>query len=242
MAQLTKSITDDEHDKSGTSVDDDGYIRHDGITDDALAEFQSHYADDSITKEDIFFYVYGVLHSPDYRNRYAADLKKELPRVPFATAFREFSTAGRDLAYWHLNYDSVDPYPLTEQSDTLNLDPEEHYRVKKMYWGGKSSNQNKSEIVVNDHVRLTGIPNEVHEYEINGKTPLDWILDQYKVSRNKTTGIVNDPNEFSDDPRYIVDLIKKVTRVSVETIRIVRNLPSLDAETTDTQKSSETMV
>lgn len=203
------------------------YIRHDGITDDALQEIRSHYQDQSITKEDIFYYVYGLLHSDEYRQKYGADLKKELPRVPYAEAFWEFSKAGRDLAYWHLNYEDIEPFPLTEHSERMALDQAEHYKVRKMKWGGSARKPDKSKIEVNDHLTLSGIPDEAHEYIVNGKSALGWILDRYQITKDKDSGIVNDPNEWSDDPRYIVDLIGKVTRVSVETVRIVKALPPL---------------
>lgn len=215
---------------SEESTSDNGaeeYIRHDGITDDALQEIRTHYHDQSITKEDIFYYVYGILHSDDYRQKYGADLKKDLPRVPYAEAFWEFSKAGRDLAYWHLNYEDIEPFPLTEHSERMALDQAEHYKVRKMKWGGSARKPDKSKIEVNDHLTLSGIPDEAHEYIVNGKSALGWILDRYQITKDKDSGIVNDPNEWSDDPRYIVDLIGKVTRVSVETVRIVRALPSL---------------
>lgn len=206
----------------------DGYIRHDGITDAALADFCSYYHDDTITKEAIFYYVYGVLHSPEYRQRYGADLKKDLPRVPFAPDFWAFSKAGNDLAYWHLKYEDIEPYPLAEQSEKIALDAVEHHRVKKMRWGGSSRKPDKSRIEINDHLVLSGIPNEAHHYIVNGKSALGWILERFQVTKDRDSGIVNDPNEWSDDPRYVVDLIGKVTQVSVKTVEIVDSLPDLD--------------
>ena len=132
------------------------YIRHDGITDDALQEIRTHYQDQSITKEDIFYYVYGLMHSEDYRQKYGSDLKKDLPRVPYAEAFWEFSKAGRDLAYWHLNYEDIEPFPLTEHSERMALDQAEHYKVRKMKWGGSARKPDKSKIEVNDHLTLSG--------------------------------------------------------------------------------------
>lgn len=214
-------------DESDSSCGEKGYVRHDGITDSALREIREHYRDRLITKEDIFYYVYGLLHSPHYRQKYGADLKKEFPRIPFAEHFWEFSKAGRDLAYWHLNYETVEPFPLTEHSEKMAFDEVEHYKVRKMRWGGSSRKPDKSRIEVNDHLVLTGIPDEAHEYIVNGSSALEWILDRYQVSKDKDSGIANDPNEWSDDPRYIVDLIGKVTKVSVETVRIVKALPSL---------------
>jgi len=225
-----KTDADNRDDLFSDSTNDDSseeYVRHDGITDSALQEIQAHYQDHEITKEDIFYYVYGVLHSPEYRQKYGADLRKELPRVPYVEAFWELSKAGRDLAYWHLNYEDIEPFPLTEHSERMALDESEHYKVRKMKWGGSARKPDRSKIEVNDHLTLSGIPEEAHEYVVNGKSALGWILDRYQITKDKDSGIVNDPNEWSDDPRYIVDLIGKVTRVSMETVRIVRSLPSL---------------
>ena len=210
----------------GDSHDD--YICRDGITDTALKEIRIHYGDDTITKEAIFYYTYGVLHSPAYREQFANELKKELPRIPYAPDFWGFSQAGRDLAYWHLNYETVEPYPLNEHSDALAIDPEELYKVHKMRFAGKSGSWKKSTVFVNNHVTLSDIPDEAHQYVVNGKTPVEWVIDRYQYRKDKDTGIVNDPNEWSDDPRYIVDLVKRVVRVSVETVRIVNSLPEIE--------------
>jgi predicted helicase len=214
-------------DNSDSDTNADEFIRHDGITDEALQEIQAHYRDQSITKEDVFYYVYGILHSPDYRQEYAADLKKDLPRIPYIEAFADFSQAGRDLAYWHLNYETIEPFPLTEHSAKMAFDEAEHYKVRKMKWSGSARKPDKSKIEFNDHLTLSGIPDEAHDYVVNGKSALEWILDRYQLTKDKDSGIVNDPNEWSDNPRYIVDLVAKVVRVSVETMKIVRSLPEL---------------
>lgn len=206
----------------------DGYVKRDAITDEALADFQAHYGDDTITKEGIFYYVYGVLHSQAYRQKYAANLKRDGTRVPYAPDFHAFRQAGEKLAELHTGYEEVELYPLGEDSDKLNLDPDEHYRIKKMRFDGKRGEQDFSTVVVNEHLRLTGIPEEAHEYVVNGKSALGWILDRFEYTKDKDSGIVNDPNEWSDDPRYIVDLIKKVVTVSVETMKVVKSLPAIE--------------
>ncbi|WP_311950464.1 type ISP restriction/modification enzyme [Halomonas piscis] len=206
-----------------------GYVKRDAITDEALADFQAYYGDDTITKEGIFYYVYGVLHSPAYRQKYAANLKRDGARVPYTPDFHAFRQAGEKLAELHIGYESVEPYPLGEDSDKLNLDPDEYYYIKKMRFDGKRGEQDFSVIVVNEHLRLTGIPEKAHEYVVNGKSALGWILDRFQYTKDKDSGIVNDPNEWSDDPRHIVDLIKKVVTVSVETVGIVNSLPAIEA-------------
>ena len=207
--------------------DADGYVRREAITDWALGEFRKQYGDKAIGKEDIFYYVYGLLHSPQYRDKYESSLKKMLPRIPFAGDFWVFSKAGRELAQWHLNYETVEPYSLLESSEDLVLDPKAHYRVEKMVFGKSAKGLDKSTIVYNSRVRLSGIPPEAYDYVVNGKSAIDWIMERYAVVVDKDSGIRNDPNGWSDDPRYIIDLVKRVVRVSVETVRIVKGLPPL---------------
>lgn len=212
---------------SAETPDSDGYIRRDAITDWALNTFRDHYKDSRISKEDIFWYVYGVLHSPEYKLRFAADLKKMLPRIPFAESFRAFCVAGRELGQWHLNYEDVEPFPLIEEKNGFDLDPDTFYRVHKMVFGKKDGKADKSVIVYNGNVILRDIPLEAYEYVVNGKSAIEWIMERYAVTVDKASGIKNDPNAWSDDPRYILDLVKRIVRVSVESVRIIDGLPPL---------------
>ncbi|RKO65727.1 type ISP restriction/modification enzyme [Desulfofundulus salinus] len=211
------------------------YIRRENITDWALEEYRKRYGGD-VTKEDIFYYVYGLLHSPEYRERYRNDLKKTLPRIPFVASaedFWAFSHAGRKLAELHLNYETVEPWPLGEE---IKGNPGDFttYRVTKMRFGKvPDGKEDKTVIIYNDQITLRGIPVEAYEYVVNGKSPIEWIIDRYHVFRDKKSGIVNDPNKWLEEqgnPRYIIDLIKRVVRVSVETVEIVKGLPKLDIE------------
>lgn len=211
---------------AGGAPDTDGYIRHDAITDWALEAFRKHYNDATITKEGIFWYVYGILHSPEYKQRFAADLKKMLPRIPFAEDFNAFSDAGRRLSEWHLNYETVEPFPLTEEAKRLVMEPDD-YLVTKMTFGKKDGKPDKSVIVYNPHLVLRDIPLEAYEYVVNGKPAIEWIMERYQVTVDKASGIKNDPNEWSEDSRYIVDLLKRIVRVSLESVRIVKALPAL---------------
>ena len=211
---------------SGGTPDADGYIRRDAITDWALSAFREHYHDETITKEDIFWYVYGILHSQEYKQRFASDLKKMLPRIPFAQDFRAFCDAGRKLGDWHLNYETVEPFSLTEESKRLVMESSD-YRVVKMAFGKKDGKPDKSVIFYNEHLTLRDIPLEAYDYVVNGKPAIKWIMERYQVTTDKTSGIKNDPNEWSEDPRYIVDLLKRIVRVSVESARIVKALPAL---------------
>lgn len=207
-------------------ADAEGFIRRDSITDWALESFCKQYGDDGITKEDIFWYVYGILHSPEYRDRFGTDLKKMVPRIPYAKDFRAFSTAGRKLGEWHLNYETVEPFPLTEESKRLVMEAGD-LRVDKMTFGKKDGKPDKSVIVYNAHLTLRDIPLEAYDYVVNGKSAIEWVMERYAVAIDKSSGIKNDPNEWSPDPRYIVDLVKRIVRVSVETARIVKGLPVL---------------
>ena len=217
-----------------------GYKRRDAITDVILTTFREAYGPD-VSKEDIFYYVYGMLHSPEYRTRFAADLKKMLPRIPLtgeAKDFRAFSDAGRKLAELHLNYETVPSWPVEEVHDKLPLDAAAVYKVQKMTFARPTAEQkaagarwDKTRIIYNSHVTITKIPIEAYEYVVNGKPAIEWILERYQVTRDKDSGIVNDPNDWCrehDKPRYIIDLIGSVVRVSMETMAIVKGLPSLN--------------
>ncbi len=203
--------------------DEQGYIRHDAITDWALAQFRNHYHDATITKEDIFWYVYGVLQSPEYRSRFAANLKKMLPRIPFATDFWTFSRIGRELGQWHLNYETVEPYPVREEWHSTIRDAAS-YRVEQMRFASKA---NMSVMIYNENLTLHDIPAEAYEYIVNGKSAIEWIVERYCVKTDPASGIVNDANLWSDDPRYIVDLLKRIVRVSVESVKLIHQLPPL---------------
>ncbi|MGH7440570.1 MAG: type ISP restriction/modification enzyme, partial [Polyangiaceae bacterium] len=210
-----------------------GYRKESAITEAILAVFRAAYGSD-VSSDDVFFYVYGVLHSSEYRARFANDLKKMLPRVPLtreSADFRRFSKAGRALADLHLKYESVEPYPLGEFCDVLKLDESKAYVVQKMNFGRRDKQIDRTTIIYNSHITLSGIPLEAYDYVVNGKSAIEWILERYQVSRDKDSGIVNDPNEWAREhgqPRYILDLLKRVVRVSVETMKIVTGLPSLN--------------
>ena len=207
--------------------------RRDNITDDALDAYRTRYGE-WVAKDHIFSYVYGILHSPDYRERYADDLAKLLPRIPEVTtadAFRAFSEAGHRLLDLHIGYETAEPYTLKERLTPGAPNGPECYRVLKMRWGTSGNNTDHSVIVYNDWITLTGIPDEAHEYIVGPRSALAWLIDRYQVKTDKESGIVNDPNDWGTEignPRYIIDLVKRVTTVSVETMAIVRALPPLE--------------
>lgn len=206
----------------------DGYIRHDAITDWALNAFRGRYQDETITKEDIFWYVYGILNSPEYKTRFAANLKKMLPRIPFAADFWAFSKAGRELGRLHLNYETIQPWPsLIEEKKGFDLDPKSFYRVTKMVFGKKDGKSDKTVIAYNPNVTLRNIPLEAYEYVVNGKSAIEWVMKRYQITIDKDSGIKNDPNDWSENPRYILDLLKSVVSVSVESVRVVGGMVGL---------------
>ena len=198
-----------------------GYTRRHAITDHTLERYQTQHGD-TVTKEDIFYHLYGLLHAPEYVGRYRDSLSKMIPRIPMVEDFWGFAQAGRNLAEWHLGYETVDPWPLDglpgpQASASM-------FRVEKM----RIPNKTPDRIVVNPHITLTGIPDEAWQYTVNGKSALHWLVDRYQIKVDKASQILNDPNTYSDDPRYIVDLVARMVRVSVESERIIDGLPKLE--------------
>lgn len=222
--------------KSKEKPDKHGYIKREALTDFALEKFQESYSDKKISKEDIFYYIYGILHSPTYKEKYQNDLKKMLPRIPFAKDFWGYSNAGRELAKWHLNYETIKPYPLKEVvKDGAPKKASDLYKVNEagMKFPKDKKVEDRTQIIFNSHVTLSGIPLEAYDYVVNGKSALEWVMERYAVTvdlnaKGEGSGIKNDPNEWSDDPRYIIDLVKRVVQVSLETNKIVKGLPKFE--------------
>lgn len=197
----------------------DGTNRRENITNWALEQFRTQYNDKRISKWDIFHYVYGLLHHPQYREKYAVNLKRELPRIPFAVDFRGVVEAGAKLADLHVNYEKQSEYPLQRLE---SKDAPLNWRVEKM-----KLSKDKTQLIYNDFMILGGIPSQVFEYRLGNRSALDWIVDQYQVSTDKRSGILIDPNR-PDDPDYIVRLIGKIVTVSLKTMKIVKDLPSIE--------------
>ena len=210
------------------TYNEDGSNRRENITDWALDQFRSRYSDPEISKWDIFYYVYGLFHHPGYRERYALDLKRDLPRIPFAPEFRPYADAGEKLADLHLNYESADRYELDWESSRTPVS----YRVEKMLPKGKvdsavGSYKVYSTLKYNDTLTLHNIPERAFAYRLGNRSALDWIVDQYRVKTDKRSGITHDPNGYSDDPQYILKLIERVITVSLRTVDIVEGLAAL---------------
>ena len=196
---------------------EDGSNRRENITDWSLAQFQAKYGSD-VTKWDIFHYVYAMLHHPQYRERYAENLKRDLPHIPLLhnkEAFLVCVRIGKQLMDIHLNYEQAKEYPLTWiENPTFPFS----WHVKRM-----RLTADRSAITINESLTLAGIPQECFAYRLGNRSALDWIIDQYQVSEDKRSGIVSNPNR-EDDEEYIVRLVGKVVTVSVETVRLVEEL------------------
>ena len=198
--------------------------RIDNISDMALHAFREHYPDDTITKDAIFDYIYGVLHAPSYREEFANNLSKEMPRIPFAPNFYAFAEAGKALAALHLSYETCEQYPLSLVFAHDGEPQPHHFRLTEKAM--RFATPAKTTLIINEHLRLSGIPQAAHQYVVNGRTPLEWFIDRYRIKRDKESGILNDPNGWFENPRDLVTAIKRIVYVSVESTRIIEGLPS----------------
>ncbi len=209
-----------------TNENDGEFIRRDGISDFILSRAKECYGK-NVTKEDIFYYVYGFLHSFEYRETFANDLKKMLPRLPLVEDVRDFwkfSKAGRSLADLHINYESVSAFKgvKVKGADVKN------FTVAKMRFPKKGQ---KDTVIYNSKITIENIPEKAYEYVVNGKSAIEWIMERYQVTTHKESGITNDPNDWANEagnPRYILDLLLSVINVSVQTVDIVEGLPKVD--------------
>lgn len=231
----SKSLFDDDNDAQK-------YVRHDGISDWILKEVRKRFGNSkAITKEHIFYYVYGILHSPQYRERFAADLKKSLPRIPIVEDVQDFMTfykAGKALAELHLNYEQVPASPgvivkIADAPDgTFRYD---HFAVEKMVFPKVRDEKgklvpDKSRITYNGNITIENIPAKAYEYIVNGKSAIEWIMERYAITQDKKSLIVNDPNDWSkehENPTYIFDLLLSIINVSTQTVDIINSLPKL---------------
>lgn len=224
---------------SAPQSDADRYVRRDGVTDWILSTARKQYGS-RVTKEDIFYYVYGILHAPDYRTTFAADLKKSLPRLPLVESpddFWAFSRAGRSLAELHLGYEHVEPYagcrtiysPLTNRGDEISYLIDDKMRFGKL----DSKTADKRIIHYNAGITIENIPLEAYDYVVNGKSAIEWVMERYAVKKDPASRIENNPNDWCrehDDPKYIYNLLLRIITVSLETMKIVRSLPKLKLE------------
>lgn len=252
LYERDEESTDDTNDLFSASsekavTEQGGHTRRDAINNAALEHFQSAYPESSISKEDLFYYIYGLLHSEEYREKYADNLMKQLPRIPRARAYHDFtafSDAGRNLAQLHLNYETVATYPVKftgklkhTGKDFSNASSEDFYVTKMRHPKVRCPETNKSvndltRITYNDKITLEDIPLEAYDYVVNGKPAIAWVMERQGVSTHKDSGITNDANDWAietmGNPRYPLELLQRVITVSLETMKIVNNLPKLD--------------
>jgi predicted helicase len=238
LHETSANETDDE-DLFSNDTSIDAHQARDGITDAGLKHFQDAYPGETITKEDLFYYVYGLLHSEDYRAKYADNLSKELPRIPrvkTAADFWAFSRAGRTLGDLHVNYETVEPYPVTIKQGDLRLadikNQEAFYRVTKWAFGKSGKVKDKTTVIYNANITMQDIPLEAYDYVVNGKPALEWVMERQVVKVDKDSGIENDANRYAvetmNNPAYPLELFQRVITVSLRTMEIVRGLPKLE--------------
>ena len=216
------------------------YRQLDGISDTSLSYFQATYTGETIIKEDLFYYLYGILHSEDYRDQFRNNLLKQMTRLPVVSDvvdFRAFRDAGRTLAELHLGYEKVDPFAVTvnagERLPQITA-PETLYRVARMKHGkDRDRKTDLSTVIYNDYITLTDIPLEAYDYVVNGKSAVKWVMDQQgvKIDPKGGSGIVNDANHFANEtmqnPAYPLELLQRIITLSIETMKVVRGLPPL---------------
>ena len=202
--------------------------RIDNISDTALRAFREHYSDDTITKDALFDYVYGVLHAPSYGTAFANDLSKMIPRIPFVPDFHAFAEAGGALGELHVGYERSKRYSLEVVFAHEGEPLPRHFLLTEKAM--RFADDEKTTLRINEHVSLSGVPAEAHRYVVNGRTPLEWYIDRYRIKKDKESGIVNDPNGWFEDPRDLVAAIERIVYVSVESTRIIEGLPREVAE------------
>jgi predicted helicase len=219
---------------SSKELTQDEYIVKDGIADTGLKYFQDVYNDYNITKENLFYYIYGLLHSKEYRTKYADNLNKQLPRIPCVKKkedFFNFSKSGQKLSNLHIDYETIEPYGVTIKGQPKT---DSDYHVTKMKFGKANKETDKTTVIYNEYITIKDIPLEAYDYIVNGKPALEWVMERQCVKTDKASGIVNDANiyaiETMDNAKYPLELLQRVITVSLETMKIVNSLPKLDIQ------------
>ena len=224
-----------------TNNAENNYIKSDGLNEKFFNHFIKKYKLKKFNKKDLFHYIYGILHSSDYRKTFSNNLTKQLARLPLiknANDVLKFSTAGKKLAELHLNYENVKPYPITFKEGDLRLanidNPKVFYHVEKMKYGKLKGKEDKSVIKYNNNLTLINIPLEAYNYIVNGRSPIEWVMERQIVKKDKTTGIINNCNDYANEtmnnPAYPLELLQRVITVSLKTNEIVNSLPNLELD------------
>jgi predicted helicase len=222
-------------------IDVEDLRRLDAVTDESLDLFQTTYSEKAINKDDLFYYTYGLLHSEDYRTRYGTSLSKQLPRLPLtlkAEEFWAFVKAGRELGELHIGFEAQDIWQglaaIVDADAARTLSKRALHRVEGMKFAGKRPNADKSTILYNSNIRVSGIPLEAYDYVVNGRSAIEWVMERQSVTTDGASGIVNDANDYANetknDPEYPLKLLLSVITVSMKTLEIVRSLPKLGSD------------
>ena len=199
----------------------------DNISKNAVEKFKAHYNDKSINADKMFFYIYGLLHSKCYREKYKNDLTKEIPRIPIVNDFHQFSEIGKKLSDLHVNYETAKKHKgLSVPIQSSLVENKQLFKVKKMKHPKKNNKEDKSQIIYNDFVTISGIPEKAYEYEVNGYSTIKWIMDRYQVKKCSKSEIINDPNR-NDDPKYILNLLQRIVHISIESVDLINSLPKI---------------
>ena len=184
---------------------------------------------DISNEEELFYYIYGILHSKEYRTYYHNDLSKQLPKLKNVSNKNNFIEIGRKLMQLHINYETIPVY----EDINIQTTPNPSYKVKKMKFAKKRNEDgklvdDKSTIIFNSDITITNIPEKAYEYIVSGKTAIKWILDNYSIGIDKRSGFIDDPNDYSDDEKYIFNLLLRIINVSVQTVDLVNSLPKFE--------------
>ena len=214
-----------------------GFMRYDNKENNSLLEFPKDnmnqlFSDElGLSLDDTFAYVYGLLNSREYQKKYANDLKKDLARIPIVKNIEKYVEIGKELMDLHLNYEEV---PLYEEVE-VNISKNPSYKVTKMKFAKKRDENGKSvndlsTIIFNNDITISSIPEKAYEYVVNGRSAIEWIIDQYQIDTDIKSGITDDPNDYSDDEKYIFNLLLRIINVSVQTVDLINNLPKFEVE------------
>ena len=214
-----------------------GFMRYDNEENNSLLEFSNdnmnqQFADElGLSLDDTFAYVYGLLNSREYQEKYANDLKKDLARIPIVKNKEKYVEVGQKLMDLHLNYEEV---PVYEGVD-VNISKNPSYKVAKMKFAKKRDGNGKSvndlsTIIFNNDITISNIPEKAYGYVVNGRSAIEWIIDQYQIKTDKKSGITDDPNDYSDDEKYIFNLLLRIINISVQTIDLINSLPKFEVE------------
>ena len=208
-----------------------GFMRYDNEVDE-ISLFENNdnmnqtFADKlGLSLDETFAYVYGLLNSRESQEKYANDLKKDLARIPIVKNKEKYVEVGQKLMELHLNYEEVPVYEGVEITPFVNP----NYKVTKMRFAKKLVND-LSTIIFNSDITISNIPEKAYEYVVNGRPAIEWIIDQYQVKTDKKSGITDDPNDYSDDEKYIFNLLLRIINVSIQTVDLINSLPKFEVE------------